>query len=86
MGETKVFGRDPSCDVVLDDPYVSPRHCRIWQDDDGCLWTEDLGSTNGTWLDRLYLGTRVYGPTPLAGHDVMWIGRTRIPITAAADG
>src|SRR3954452_3277794 len=41
------IGRGPSCDIVLDDPAVSPRHARVTRN--GAV--VDLGSTNGTWTD-----------------------------------
>ncbi len=48
-GEPVFIGREPSCDVVLDDPLISREHLRITRKDDG--WrVEDLGSVNGTWL------------------------------------
>jgi len=44
-----LIGRDPGCDVVLDDPLISRKHLRITRQGDG--WrSEDLGSVNGTWL------------------------------------
>ncbi len=42
-------GKDPACDVVVDDPFVSARHVRI--EARGPRWRlSDLGSTNGTFL------------------------------------
>ncbi len=79
-----VFGRDRSCDVRVDDEYVSPRHCRVWQDANGDLWVVDLGSTNGTWIGRPGFGRRVYGqPHKLAAGEKLCIGRTAIPWNGA---
>jgi pSer/pThr/pTyr-binding forkhead associated (FHA) protein len=49
-GESLVVGRDPDCELVLEDPRVSKRHARIgW---DGAGWSlEDLSSKNGTSVD-----------------------------------
>lgn len=49
-GETLAVGRDPSCDLVVDDPRVSKRHaCLRWM---GSGWVlEDLGSKNGTHVN-----------------------------------
>ncbi|WP_407345094.1 FHA domain-containing protein [Pengzhenrongella phosphoraccumulans] len=45
-----LIGRAPSCTLVLDDDYSSSRHARIFPQ--GAQWfVEDLGSTNGTFLD-----------------------------------
>lgn len=46
------LGRDYTNDVVIDDPYVSPRHLRIRRDELGALIAEDLGSANGLFADR----------------------------------
>jgi hypothetical protein len=45
-------GRDYTNDVVIDDPFVSPRHLRIRRDELGALIAEDLGSANGLFADR----------------------------------
>jgi pSer/pThr/pTyr-binding forkhead associated (FHA) protein len=44
------FGRDPACDVVLDDIEVSRHHARIYKSDTD-FFLEDLNSTNGTFLN-----------------------------------
>ena len=43
------IGRDPACDLVIDNKLVSGRHARITRVDAGYI-LEDLGSTNGTLL------------------------------------
>ncbi len=45
-----LIGRAPSCTLVLDDDYSSSRHARVFPDGDQWL-VEDMGSTNGTFLD-----------------------------------
>jgi pSer/pThr/pTyr-binding forkhead associated (FHA) protein len=66
------IGRAPDSTIVLDDDYVSHRHARIAPDARGRWSVEDLGSTNGTYLDR----QRVTGPV-LAGLGVpIRIGKT----------
>jgi hypothetical protein len=49
-GESLVIGRDPACELVLEDPRVSKRHARLeWN---GAGWSlEDLSSKNGTFVD-----------------------------------
>jgi pSer/pThr/pTyr-binding forkhead associated (FHA) protein len=45
-----LIGRAPSCTLVLDDDYSSSRHARVYPE--GGQWlVEDMGSTNGTFLD-----------------------------------
>ncbi|MBK7865279.1 MAG: FHA domain-containing protein [Archangiaceae bacterium] len=52
-----VVGRSPDCDVVLDDPAVSQKHAAIlWDGKVGLL--RELGSSNGTYLNGLRLGSR----------------------------
>ncbi|MFQ3588869.1 MAG: FHA domain-containing protein [Chloracidobacterium sp.] len=48
-----VIGRSRQCDIQLDpqDMQASGRHARFWFDGQ-TLWVEDLGSTNGTWLNN----------------------------------
>ena len=66
-----VIGRDPSCNIWLDDPDVSRRHARICIDSlRGSVTLEDLESTNGTSIRR----SRVNGATGLVNGDVIRIG------------
>ena len=44
------IGRDPSCEVFLNDRTVSRRHAHLSLRD-GRAFVEDLGSLNGTWVD-----------------------------------
>ncbi len=45
-------GRGYSCEVILDDPHVSPEHLEVFADEAGTLVVVDLGSENGTtWAD-----------------------------------
>jgi serine phosphatase RsbU (regulator of sigma subunit) len=47
-----VIGRDASCDVALDDTIISRRHARLYRDDGGMYWIQDLRSKNGTILNQ----------------------------------
>ena len=65
------IGRAPSSTLVLDDDYASNAHSRLTLSN-GTWIVSDLGSTNGTWIDR----TRITSPTPLTlGHSLK-VGRT----------
>ncbi|MEM8932163.1 MAG: SpoIIE family protein phosphatase, partial [Acidobacteriota bacterium] len=58
-----VLGRRQA-EIVLDDPAVSGRHCRVTLSGDD-LWVEDLGSSNGTFVD----GRRISAATAVpVGH------------------
>jgi len=60
LGEENLIGRSSSCDVILDNSYVSRRHARIFRDEEG-WFIEDLDSTYGTFVD----GKQVKGKTRL---------------------
>ncbi|MBT8239675.1 MAG: FHA domain-containing protein [Acidimicrobiia bacterium] len=52
------IGRSASCDVTLDDTFVSSQHARIAKTDGGIV-ISDLGSTNGTYVDRARVTTPI---------------------------
>jgi hypothetical protein len=67
-------GRGPQNDVTLDgDDYASAKHARIEPRGDG-VWLEDIGSTNGTYLNGIKL-TRARKLTP---GDVVRVGETEL--------
>ena len=81
LAKGKVFlGRDTaSCDLVIDDPSVSRRHASL-ELIGGQLRVTDLGSTNGTWVDR----EKVVMPvTPLRFGQVITIGKVSLKIEGA---
>jgi predicted component of type VI protein secretion system len=47
-----VIGRAPDSDLVLEDPQASRRHARIAPASDGSAVVEDLGSSNGTFVNN----------------------------------
>lgn len=49
-GEQLVLGRVGPADLVVPDRSLSRQHARFWIED-GAVHVEDLGSTNGTWID-----------------------------------
>ncbi len=55
----------------LDDDQVSSRHARIIRESDG-VWVEDLGSSNGTWIN----GKRTAGRALIEPNSIVRIGRT----------
>ncbi|WP_159620914.1 ATP-binding cassette domain-containing protein [Ruania rhizosphaerae] len=46
VGAALILGRDPGCDLTLEDPLVSRRHVRLTREQQG-IRAEDVGSTNG---------------------------------------
>jgi pSer/pThr/pTyr-binding forkhead associated (FHA) protein len=71
LSEELVIGRGDKCGLVLDDSYVSQMHARLFARD-GSIMVEDLGSTNGTYLNR----RRITSPTELQRGDQVKIGKT----------
>jgi pSer/pThr/pTyr-binding forkhead associated (FHA) protein len=71
VGDELVVGRAERCHIVLDDTYVSQMHARIFSKGDAVM-VEDLGSTNGTYLNR----KRITAPSELQRGDHVKIGKT----------
>ncbi|MEW5939755.1 MAG: FHA domain-containing protein [Chloroflexota bacterium] len=73
------LGRDPACDLCLNDDAVSARHARL-SFHHGQWWAEDLGSTNGTRLNQTALSM----PTVIASGDQIECGNTAIVLSIGA--
>jgi hypothetical protein len=79
-GEEIILGREEGLGISIRDPEVSRRHARVsWQSGD--YYVEDLGSTNGTFLN----GTRVASPQPLRPGDAIGIGQTLLVFQTEAE-
>lgn len=72
------LGRDITNDIVINDPEVSRHHCRMTRTPTGYA-LEDLGSTNGTFVN----GQRLTGSRQLAHGDMIGLGET---VTLAYEG
>ncbi|RPI33891.1 MAG: FHA domain-containing protein [Chloroflexota bacterium] len=76
-----IVGRDPACDCPLDDKTVSTRHARFsfhhnqW-------WLEDMGSTNGTLLNR----EPVSSPLVVTSGDQLCCGQVEMTIIIGDSG
>lgn len=76
LGGELSIGRAAACHIALpDDNYVSQTHARVFQRD-GMSFVEDLGSTNGTYLN----GAMVSSPVPLRKGDHLQVGGTVIEV------
>ena len=69
--EVITIGRAPDSTLVLEDDFASGRHARLVPHD-GQWFVEDLGSTNGTFLNR----TKVTSPMPVPIGAPVRIGKT----------
>ena len=76
LGDAPItIGRAEDSTLVITDDYSSARHARLVARG-GQWFIEDLGSTNGTYLDR----QRVSGPTPVPLGVPIRIGRTSLEL------
>jgi hypothetical protein len=69
IGEGAVLGRGDQAEIRLEDPFASSSHARVLRQG-GILVLEDMGSTNGTYLNEELLS----GPQPLHPGDRVRIG------------
>jgi hypothetical protein len=80
-----VIGRStPGAGSLGGDSEISRVHARVFRDASGQLTVEDLGSTNGTFVN----GNRIGAPTPLRPGDEVRFGQTTLSVEggAAAEG
>jgi len=71
IGDELTIGRAAACTLTLDDTYASQQHASIVRRDRQHI-AEDLGSTNGTFVNR----ERIIGPVVLHPGDRVQIGST----------
>ncbi len=69
------IGRTSDCDLCLGGTGISGRHCRISMTGQG-LVLEDLGSTNGTYLNR----ARISGPSPITSADEIIVAMYQVKV------
>jgi pSer/pThr/pTyr-binding forkhead associated (FHA) protein len=78
-GTLKTMGRAPRADFIVDAALVSRVHCRFTLTAAGELGVEDLGSTNGTFVN----GEKVI-KSGLKDGDKVTVGRVKFVATATA--
>jgi pSer/pThr/pTyr-binding forkhead associated (FHA) protein len=71
LNGTVQVGRAEACQIRLDDTYASQFHARVFNKG-GEWYVEDLGSTNGTYLNQ----RKLTGPTPVGAGDRIKIGKS----------
>jgi FHA domain-containing protein len=76
VSEEVTVGRASGCQVALTDPTVSQLHARVYRKD-GRLYVEDLGSSNGTYLNR----KKVTAPVAVRRGDRLSVGSTVLEVT-----
>jgi pSer/pThr/pTyr-binding forkhead associated (FHA) protein len=80
-GDVRTIGRATGAQFVVEAPLVSRVHCRLTCSSDGRLMVEDLGSTNGTYVDA----RRVDGTVPLAPGTTLTVGRVGFEVVKAEE-
>ncbi len=73
-------GRHPESDIFLDDITVSRRHAELEAREDGRVVIRDLGSLNGTYVNRERIEEQV-----LVGGDEVQIGKFKLVYLVAGD-
>ena len=76
VADELTIGRAAGCQVPLDDSYASQLHARVFRRN-GDLLVEDLGSTNGTFLNR----KKVDSAVPIRKGDRLQVGKTVLELT-----
>jgi hypothetical protein len=74
------IGRAYDCAVIIDDPYISPRHLAIEHDAEGQLYVVDTQSDNGMYLS---VDDRRVARVALADETVLRIGHTQLRLRRA---
>jgi hypothetical protein len=77
-----VVGHRQSAAISIDDPWVSWDHARlIYQADTASCWIEDLGSTNGTYVNCVRVKRE-----QLRHEDIVFLGKTHVIYLAPVEG
>jgi hypothetical protein len=71
IGDSATMGRAPSSETPIEDPFASSAHARIFPRGQ-FMYIEDMGSTNGTYLN----GRQLRRPEQLKTADTVRIGET----------
>jgi hypothetical protein len=77
IGSGITIGRAPASEIVVDDNFASGSHARVYGAD-GAVYLEDLGSTNGTYVN----GRRVATRARLRADDLVRVGEAEFRLDA----
>ena len=69
-----VIGRGYDCEIIIDDPLVSKKHCQILFEEDEKFYIEDVGSKNSTFLNEKEVKKKehiIYGDRIIIGDTIM---------------
>ena len=80
LDQPLVVGRDPAADLPLEDTQASRHHARLTPTGRGAV-VEDLGSTNGTYVN----GNEVHGQAPVSPGDDLIVGVTVLQLRTEED-
>ena len=75
LGPSMTIGRAPGCELLIDDTYASSQHARLFGKN-GSWYVEDLGSTNGTFVND----QRLAAPAMVQPGDKIRIGTTTLEL------
>jgi FHA domain len=75
LGASMTIGRSPGCELLIDDTYASAEHARLFGKN-GSWYVEDLGSTNGTFVND----QRLAAPAMVQPGDRIRIGTTMLEL------
>jgi len=80
LGEQAIAGRSAECEIVLGDRLCSRRHAAFSRTEDGGALVQDLGSSNGCYVN----GVRISTPQRLARGDWITIGNETLELCVSA--
>lgn len=79
-GVETIIGHRQSAVIPIDDPWISWDHARLFFNGEGTCWIEDLGSTNGTYVNCVRVKREV-----LRHEDIIFLGKTHVLFLCPAE-
>ena len=69
-----LIGRNDNCDIIINDPMISKKHCEISHDDEGKFYIEDMESKNSTFINGKTIKKKthlIYGDRIILGNTIL---------------